>query len=188
MDDQTAEIFDTAESRMLKAIEAFEHDLANMRTGRASPALVEHLRIDYFGTPTPLNQLAGISAPEPRLLVIQPWDRSTLKVIEKAILQSELGLTPNSDGAVIRLPIPPLTKERRREMVRLLHRRLEEARIAIRNVRRDAHEHLRKLQKAGDLAEDDERRAQEKLQTLTDESIAVAEQAGAAKEKDLLEV
>ncbi|MBI3953842.1 MAG: ribosome recycling factor [Chloroflexi bacterium] len=185
---QADEILSSAEVKMLKAIEALEHDLASIRTGRASPTLVEHLKVDYFGTPTPLNQLAGISAPESRLLVIQPWDRGTLKAIEKSILQSELGLNPASDGVVIRLPIPALTEERRRELVKLVHRRVEEGRVAIRNVRRDAHEHLRRLQKGGELAEDDERRYQERLQKTTDESIAAAEEGGAAKEKELLEV
>jgi ribosome recycling factor len=186
--DNPESILDDAETRMLKAVDALEADLAGIRTGRASPALVEHLRIEYFGTPTPLKQLAGISAPEPRLLVIQPWDRSTLKAIEKSILQSELGLTPNNDGAVIRLPIPPLTAERRRELAKVVSRRLEEGRVAIRNVRREAHEHLRRLQKAGKISEDDERRYQEQLQKTTDESIAAAEAAGTAKEKELMEV
>ncbi len=186
--DETATIQDTAETKMLKAIEALEHDLAGIRTGRANTALVEHLRIDYFGTPTALNQLAGISAPEARLLVIQPWDRSTLKAIEKTILQSELGLTPSSDGSIIRLPIPPLTEERRRDLAKLVRRRVEEGRVAVRNVRREAHEHLRRLQKGGELSEDDERRAQERLQKLTDETIAAVDEAGVKKEKELMEV
>jgi ribosome recycling factor len=177
-----------AEQRMGKAVEALSRELATIRTGRARPALVEHLRVDYYGTPTPLNQLATIAAPEPRLLTIQPWDRSSLGPIERAIQMSDLGLNPTNDGAIIRLAIPQLTEERRRDLVKLVHRRVEDGRVAVRNVRRDCLEELRRLQREKEVSEDEERRAQEQLQKLTDRFVADAEQTGVEKEQELLEV
>ena len=154
---------------MIKAIEALRHELATVRTGRASPGLVEHLRVDYYGTPTSLNQLATITAPDARLIVIQPWDRSGLGAIEKAILKSDLGLNPTNDGTVIRLAIPPLTEERRRELARHVRKRVEESRVAVRNIRRDCHEHIRRLEHDHDISQDDLHRAETELQKLTDE-------------------
>lgn len=177
-----------AENRMQKAVQVLRDDLMTIRTGRASPALVERLKIDYYGTPTPLNQLATVSAPEPRLLVIRPWDPSAAAEIEKAILKSELGLTPNSDGAIIRLPIPRLTEERRRELCKLVGRRVEEGRIAVRNVRRDVQDDLRAFEKEKLITEDDLHVGREKLQELHDKYVKQMEEIGAAKEKEIMEV
>lgn len=182
------EILVDAEQRMGKAVDALRRELATIRTGRARPALVEYLRVDYHGAPTPLNQLATIAAPEPRLLTIQPWDRNSLGAIERAIQMSDLGLNPTSDGTIIRLAIPQLTEERRKDLVKAVHRRVEEGRVAVRNVRRDCLEELRRLQREKDVSEDQERRAQEQLQKLTDRFVADAEQAGREKEQELLEV
>ncbi|MGB2695384.1 MAG: ribosome recycling factor [Dehalococcoidia bacterium] len=176
------------ERRMVKAIDALHRELATIRTGRASPGLVEQLRVDYYGTPTPLKQLATISVPEARLLTIQPWDKGALGAIEKAIQKSELGLNPNNDGAIIRLAIPQLTEDRRKEMVKLVHKKIEDGRVAIRNVRRDAHEMLRDLQREKEISEDEEHRAQEQLQKITDRFIESADDVGREKEQELLEV
>src|SRR3972149_6984128 len=165
------ETLDDAEDRMKKAVEALKRELATIRTGRARPSLVDHLRVDYYGTPTPLNQLATVSAPEARPPTTQPWDRKSLGAIEKAIQKSDLGLNPSNDGQIIRLVIPQLTEERRKELVKLVHRRVEEGRVAVRNVRRDCLEHLRRLEKDKEISEDDDRRAQERLQKLTDQYI-----------------
>ena len=177
-----------AEERMGKAIDAQRRDLATVRTGRANPALVEHIRVDYFGTPTPLQQLATVAVPEARLLTIQPWDKGSLGAIEKAIQKSDLGLNPNNDGSIIRLAIPPLTEERRKEMVRTVHKKVEEGRVAIRNIRRDAHEMLRDLLKEKEISQDQEHNAQEELQKVTDRFIKQADVLGEEKEKELLEV
>ena len=177
-----------SEECMRHAEEALTHDLAAIRTGRASPALVERIRVDYYGTPTPLPQVAAITAPEPRLLVIQPWDKSVFGAIEKAILKSDLGLTPVSDGKVIRLPIPPLTEERRRDLVKMIRRRVEEARVTIRNCRRDAIEEFKKLEREKKISEDDSRRGQERVQKATDAAIAEVERLGQHKEQEVLEV
>lgn len=177
-----------AEQRMGKAIEALRRELATIRTGRAQPALVEHLRVDYYGTPTPLNQLASIAAPEARLLTIQPWDKRSMGAIERAIQMSDLGLNPTNDGNIIRLVIPQLTEERRKELVKVVHRKVEEGRVAVRNVRRDRLEELRRLQRDKEASEDEERRAQDQLQKLTDRFIAEADQVGQEKEQELLEV
>ncbi len=177
-----------AEVSMAKAIESLKRDLATIRTGRASPGLVENLRVNYFGVPTPLKQLAAISVPEARLLVIQPFDRNALTEIERAITSSELGLVPNSDGRVIRLNVPPPTEERRRELTRLVRKRVEEGRVTIRNVRRDTHEKLRETEKAKEISQDDAKRATESLQKVTDSFIAQADQVGQTKEAELLEV
>jgi ribosome recycling factor len=177
-----------AEERMKKAVEALKRELATIRTGRAQPSLVDHLRVDYYGTPTPQNQLATVSAPEARLLTIQPWDRQALTAIEKAIQKSDLGLNPSNDGQLIRLVIPQLTEDRRRELVKLVHRRVEDGRVAVRNVRRDCLEHLRRMEKDKEISEDDDRKAQERLQKLTDQYIKDIDETGHKKEEELLEV
>ena len=177
-----------AEERMQKSVELLRRELANIRTGRATPALVEHIKVEYAGVPTPLNQLAGISVPEARFLVIQPWDRSSIHSIEKAILKSDLGLTPVNDGNVIRLNIPQLTEERRQELVRVVRKRVEEKKIVIRNLRREAMDELKGLEKNKDISQDEHKRAQTQLQKLTDSAIVDAEQVGQDKEVELMEV
>lgn len=177
-----------AENRMGKAVEALRRELATVRTGRASPALVEHLRVDYYGTPTPLRQLASVAVPEARLITIQPWDNGSLEAIEKAIQVSDLGLNPSNDGTIIRLVIPQLTEERRKEMVKVVHKKVEDGRVAIRNVRRDGHEMLRELLKEKEISEDEEHRSQEQLQKITDRFVGSADEVGKEKEQELLEV
>jgi ribosome recycling factor len=177
-----------AELRMKGAIRALEDDLAAIRSGRASPALVEKLNVDYYGTHTPLLQLATISAPEPRLLALRPFDPTSIKAIEKAILASDLGLTPNSDGKMIRLNIPPLTEERRHELVRVVKNRSEEARVSIRNVRRDAQNDIREFEKEKIISEDDLKRGEDELQKLTDHYVDLINQTGQRKETEVLEV
>ena len=177
-----------AEQRMGKAVDALKRELSTVRTGRANPALLEHLRVDYYGTPTPLQQLATVMVPEARMLTIQPWDKGSMEAIEKAIQRSDLGLTPSNDGEIIRLVIPQLTEDRRKELVRVVHKKVEDARVAIRNVRRDAHEMLRDLQREKEISEDDEKRAQERLQKITDRFVAKADATGEEKEQELLEV
>jgi ribosome recycling factor len=182
------EVLADIERRMRKAIEHFRHDLAALRTGRATPALLEHVQVDYYGTPTPVNQLATVSVPEPRVLLIQPWDRATLQTIERAILKSDLGITPNSDGTVIRLVLPQPTQERRKELVKQLHKRTEETRVAIRNARRDGVDKLKQAEKDKKLSADDCKRGQERLQKLTDRMIAEAEEIARAKEQEIMTV
>jgi len=177
-----------ATDRMEKTLGALQRDLATVRTGRASPALVEHLKIDYYGTPTPLNQLATISTPEARLIVIQPWDRGSLGTIEKAILKSDLGLNPASDGTVIRLAIPQLTEERRRDIAKQVRKRTEDARIAVRNIRRDCHDHIRRLEHDHQISKDDLHRSENDLQKLTDEHIKEIDKIGHEKEEEVLAV
>ncbi len=177
-----------AKDRMHKAGDALRRELATVRTGRASPGLVDHLKVDYYGNPTPLNQLATITTPEARLIVIQPWDRQTMGAIEKAIQKSDLGLNPASDGTVIRLAIPQLTEERRRELAKHVRKRVEEARVAVRNVRRDAHEHIRRLEHEHQISQDDLHRAETELQKLTDEQIKEVDKIGEEKEAELLAV
>ena len=181
------DVLSDAESRMRRAIEALRKELAAIRTGRASPSLVENIKVDYYGASTPLNQLASISAPEAKTILIQPWDRGSFSSIEKAILKSDLGLNPVSDGVVIRLPIPELTEERRRELVKVVRRRVEEGRVEIRNIRRDALEGLRGLEKQREISEDDQKRASGNLQRLTDGLMADVEGIGQEKEAELLE-
>jgi ribosome recycling factor len=176
------------EPKMQRAIEAMERDFAGIRTGRASTALVERIVVDYYGAQTPLNQLAGISTPDPHLIVIQPWDRSVLAAIEKAITRSDIGLVPNVDGTVVRLNVPPLTEERRREMVKQVHRRTEEGRVEVRNHRREAADILKRALRDGDLSEDEERRELESLQKLTDRHIEAIEARAIRKEAEILEV
>ena len=177
-----------AESRMKKAIEAMENDLMSIRTGRASPALVERVQVDYYGTPTPLKQLATISVPEPQLLAIRPFDPGSLRDIERAILSSDLSLTPSNDGKLIRLIIPPLNEERRREMVKLVNRRAEEGKVAIRNCRRDTQADLREFEKEKLIPEDDYHRARGDLQELTDRYIAQVDKIQERKEKEIMEI
>jgi ribosome recycling factor len=182
------EIYKEAETRMKGAIQALEEDLAGIRTGRASPALVERLAVDYYGTPTPLIQLASISVPEPRALLIRPFDPSTLKAIERAILASDLGLTPNNDGKSIRLNLPPLTEERRRELVKVVHNRVEEARVAARNIRRDAIRDLREFEQEKLISEDERKKGEEEIQKITDRYIEEINAIGERKEKEILEI
>ena len=176
------------EGKMQTSVEALERELAAIRTGRATPALIDHIKVDYAGVPTPLNQIAGISAPEARLLVIQPWDRGSIRSIEKAILKSDLGLNPASNGSVIRLNIPPLTEERRQELTRVVRRTVEERRIVIRSLRHEAMDELKGLEKNKDISQDEHKRALDQLQKLTDSFIANAEQIGRDKEAELMEV
>jgi ribosome recycling factor len=184
----TAELVNEAERRMQKAVEAAQHDFATIRTGRANPVVLEGISVNYYGTPTPLNQLAGISAPEPRLLLVAPWDRTVIDSILKAIQQSDLGMTPMSDGNVIRLQVPYLTEERRKDLIKQLHRKSEDHKVAVRNVRRDANEHIKGQEKNSDISEDDARREQEETQKLTDKYIAEIDKLAAAKEAELKEV
>ncbi|MBP9041154.1 MAG: ribosome recycling factor [Anaerolineaceae bacterium] len=177
-----------AENRMKSALQSLEEDLAGIRTGRATPALVEKLPIDYFGMPTPLLQLASISVPEARALLIRPFDPSTLKTIEKSILASDLGLTPNNDGKAIRLNLPPLTEERRRDLVKVVHNRLEETRVACRNIRRDVIKDLRDFEKEKMISADDLKNGEEELQKLTDRMIEEIEKIGQKKETEIMEV
>lgn len=177
-----------AKDRMGKAVEALRKELATIRTGRAHPGLIEHLRVDYYGAPTPLNQLATISVPEPRLLVIQPWDRQSLGNIEKAVHKADLGLNPINDGNVIRLVIPQLTEERRKDLAKVVRKKVEEGRVAVRNVRRDRHDELRRLQREKEISEDAQYLAQEELQKLTDGFIQEIERVGEEKEAELLVV
>lgn len=182
------DILSDAEDRMRKAIEALKRELATIRTGRANPILIERLEVNYYGTPTPLNQVAGISAPEPRMLVVQPWDRGAIAAIEKALRTSELGFNPSNDGQVIRIAIPPLTEERRRELVRLARQKVEEGRVSIRNIRRDAVASLKELAKEKLIGEDDERRGEQQVQELTNRYIHEADVIGKRKEDEILEV
>ena len=182
------DILADAEHRMRSAIQVLHDDLAAIRTGRASPGLVERLQIEYYGTPTPLMQLASISVPEPRTLTIKPFDQTTLKVIEKAIQSSDLGLNPNNDGKVIHLNLPPLNEERRRDLVKHVHHRLEEARIAVRNIRRDSHNDMRDFEKEKLITEDDLERGEEDLQKLTDRFVEEIAQHGKNKEIEIMEV
>ena len=177
-----------AEPKMQRAIDAMERDFNAIRTGRASTGLVERITVDYYGTSTPINQIAGVSVPDAHLIVIQPWDRSVLGAIEKAITKSDIGLVPNVDGTVVRLNVPPLTEERRREIVKQVRRRAEEARIEVRNHRREVADQLKKALRDGDLSEDEERRELEALQKLTDRYIAQIDAHGKAKEQELSEV
>ncbi len=176
------------EEHMRKCLEHLRHELGTIRTGRANPAIIEHLHVEYYGAPTPLQTIAAITAPDPRQLLVQPYDRTALGPIEKSIRQSDLGFNPTNDGAVIRITIPQLTEERRRDLVKLVHRRVEEAKVAIRSVRRESNEQLRKWKKDRDISEDEEKRAQEQLQKVTDRFTHDADSIGDAKEQEMLEV
>lgn len=177
-----------AESKMAKSVDHFGQELTHIRTGRANPALIDRVMVPYYGTPTPLNQLAQISAPEPRLLVVQVYDKSQIGAVEKALRTSEQGFNPASDGQVIRVPIPPLTEERRREYVKLVRQKAEEARVAIRNVRRDELHRIESMQKQGEVAEDESKRATARLQKITEAQIERVDQAANRKEREVMEV
>ena len=177
-----------ADSRMVKAVEFLSRDVNSLRTGRATTSLVEGVMVDYYGTPTPLNQLATISVPEARLIVVQPYDRQALQSIEKGIQRSDTGLNPSSDGTVIRLAVPPLTQDRRREIVRALKRKVEDSKVAVRNVRRDAVERLRSMEKDKLVPQDENRRAQERLQKTTDAHIGELDKVSSAKEAEIMQV
>jgi ribosome recycling factor len=184
----THEALRAVEPKMQRAVEAMERDFAAIRTGRASTAIVERITVDYYGTSTPLNGLAGISTPDPHLIVIQPWDRGALPAIEKAITKSDIGLVPNVDGSVVRLHVPPLSEERRHELVKQVRRRLEDARVEIRNFRREAADALKHALRDGSLGQDEEHRELEALQRLTDSYIETAEARGERKEAEIMEV
>jgi ribosome recycling factor len=182
------DVMKDAEERMKKAIDALRRDLLTIRTGRATPALIERLQVEYYGTPTPLNQLATITAPEPRLLIVQPWDKGALAIIEKALQKSEMGFNPANDGRLIRIPIPPLTQERRKEMVKMVKHHIEEARVAIRNIRRDALHDLKELESEKMISEDDHKRSGEKMEDLVHRYVRQAEVIGDEKEREVMEV
>jgi len=182
------ELLDDGNRRMDRSVEATQQEFNTVRTGRASVALLDRLTVDYYGQATPVKQLATINVPEPRMLTIQPFDPSSLKAIERAIMESDLGLTPSSDGKVIRLPIPQLTEERRKELVRVVHRLAEDGRVAVRNVRRDVMHDLKELARDGDVGDDEERRAEERLQKLTDEHVHRIDDLLKRKEAEILEV
>ncbi len=181
------EIHDDAERRMKKAVEATESELAKIRTGKASPAILDTIRVEYYGNSVTIKQVASVSVPEPRLIVIQPWEKRMLSEIEKAIMKSDLGLNPVNDGTVIRVPFPPLTEERRKDLVKLVHKLGEEGRVAVRNIRRDANEKLKKAEKNHEISEDDLHRGQKEIQELTDEYIKKIDEIIEAKEKEILE-
>jgi len=182
------EIYVNHEEKMKKALDALRRELVTLRAGRATPALLDKITVDYYGTPTPINQVANISVPEPRMITIQAWEKPMIAQIEKAILKSDLGLTPNSDGVIIRLNIPQLTQQRRIELVKVVHKKAEENRIVIRNVRRDANDIVKKLEKEKGISEDETKKAQEDMQKLTDKYIKEVDTIMSAKEKEILEV
>lgn len=182
------ELMTELEERMDKALDALKDEFATIRTGRANVSLLEGLTVDYYGVPTPVTQVATVTVPEPRLLMIQPWDKSLLHAVEKAIQQSDLGLAPNNDGAIIRLNIPQLTEERRKDLVKVVHKRTEEARVAIRNIRRDGNDSLKKMEKQDGVSEDAVKSAMDKVQELTDSKMTIIDELMAAKEKDVMEV
>ena len=184
----STEVLSAAEHKMARAVEAMERDFQGIRTGRASTSLVERIHVDYYGTQTPLNQLAGISVPEAHQIVIQPWDRGVLGAIEKAIIKSDIGLMPQVDGTVVRLNIPPLTEERRKEIVRVVHKRMEDARVEIRNLRREAADALKREEREGDVGADEVHREHDQVQRLTDRFIADVDRLGGAKEEEVLAV
>ena len=181
------ELFIDVKDRMNKAVEHYHHEVASIRTGRASGSILDSIKVDYYGTPTPLNNISHVSIPEGQLIVIQPFDPGSLEAIEKAIIGSDVGLTPNNDGNVIRLNIPSLTEERRQELVKVVYKIIEEGRVAVRNIRRDANDHLKKSEKDHDLSEDNLRRATDNMQEMTDDHIKELNQIQEAKEKEILE-
>lgn len=182
------DIYEDAQDRMQKALDTLDRDFKRLRTGRASITLVDGIRVDYYGTSTPLNQLATLTIPEPRTIMIQPWDTSIVGDVEKAILRSELGLTPISDGKIIRINIPPLTAERRRDLVKVIKKMAEENKVAVRNIRRDLNEMIKELKKEKEISEDDQFRAQEEIQTITDDFIKKIDAVYGNKEKEILEI
>jgi ribosome recycling factor len=182
------EILEKAGHHMDRAIEEVKHNFSTVRAGKASPAILDPIRVDYYGSPTPLNQVANVSCPEPRMIVIQPWEKNMLAPIEKAIMTSDLGLNPGNDGSMIRVPLPELSEERRKELVKHVHKLAEDGKVAVRNVRRDANDHLKKALKASEISEDDERRALKEVQDLTDKHIENIDKLMADKEKDIMAV
>lgn len=183
-----SEIKEQTTSKMTKSIEALRVELATVRAGRATPSLLEKVMVEYYGTPTPVTQVASVTVPEPRMIVIQPWEKNLIKDIEKAIMKSDLGLNPNSDGVAIRLNLPQLTEERRKELVKVVHKKSEDARIVVRNIRRDANDSLKKLEKAKEITEDEIKKATEEIQKLTDKFIKEVDAVMANKEKEVMEV
>jgi ribosome recycling factor len=186
--DPSDEVIGSARDSMEKSIASLKHDLQRVRTGRANPQLLDGVRVDYYGTPTPLNQLANITTPDPRLLVVSPYDKGALAAIEKAILAANLGMSPANDGKLIRLPIPPLTEERRKELVKQVHKLAEEHKLGVREARRDALQFLKDMESEGELPADDKHRADKKIQDLTDEHVKKIDEVSGAKEKDILQV
>ena len=182
------DVLPNARERMTKAVEALRKDLTAIRTGRASVGLVDHIRVDYHGSMLPINQLATVSVPEPRLLTIHPWYRTSLGMTEKAMQKSDLGITPTNDGSMIRLALPQLNEQRRKELAKMVHKRVEEGRVAVRNIRRDLHDELRRLEKSHEASEDEVRRTNDQLQKLTDQFISEMDKAGKEKEAELMEV
>lgn len=184
----TKDILDAQEERMKKTLEGLKKDYGTLRAGRAAPSLLDKVMVDYYGTPTPVNQLANVTVPEPRMIMIKPWDKKSLKDIEKAIMKSDLGLMPNSDGTMIRLAIPQLTQERRKELVKVVSKKAEDAKVAMRNIRRDGNEAIKKLEKNKEITEDDRKEGQEDIQKLLDKYIKLIDSTKATKEKEVMEV
>ncbi|HAQ54823.1 MAG: ribosome recycling factor [Anaerovibrio sp.] len=182
------DIVSSSEERLNKSIDALKREFGSLRAGRATPSLLDKVMVDYYGTPTPVNQVAKVSVPEARMIMIQPWEKTMLHEIEKAIMKSELGLSPNSDGTAIRLSIPQLTQERRKELVKTVSKKAEEAKVAIRNIRRDANEHIKKLEKDKEITEDESKKGQEKFQKIVDGFIKTVDTLKEAKEKEIMEV
>jgi ribosome recycling factor len=181
------DIYKETRDNMGKSVEALKREFTRVRTGRASLSILDGIRVDYYGTPTPLNQMATLAVPESRLITIQPWDVSVIKEIEKSLLKSDLGLTPSSDGKIIRIAIPPLTEERRKELVKVVNKMCEDHKIAVRNIRRDSNEMLKELKKEGDISEDEAFKAQDQIQKITDDHISLIDQTTKDKEKEILE-
>jgi ribosome recycling factor len=184
----TTEVINSSEDKLKKSLDTLKKDYATLRAGRATPSLLDKVMVDYYGTPTPVNQMANVTIPEPRVIVIKPYDKSSLKEIEKAIQKSDLGLTPNSDGVAIRLTIPQPTQERRKELVKVVNKKAEDCKVAMRNIRRDANEAIKKLEKDKQITEDDRKEAQDKIQKLLDKYIKLVDSTKAAKEKEVMEV
>ena len=181
-------VLDEVERKMGRTVDALRRELSSLRTGRATPSLIENISVDYYGVPTPLKQIASIAAPDARAIMVQPWDKQSLREIEKSLMKSDMGFNPSNDGNVITVPIPPLNQERRQDMVRLLKRKLEEGKVSVRNVRREGLETLRKLEKDKAISQDENRRAQEQLQKATDGHTKVVDEVGAAKETEIMQV
>ena len=184
----TKDVITSAEDRLKKTLDALKKDYGTLRAGRAAPSLLDKVTVDYYGTATPVNQIANVTVPEPRMIMIKPYDRNSLKDIERAIQKSDLGLTPNNDGTTIRLAIPQPTQERRKELVKVVSKKAEEAKVAMRNIRRDANESIKKLEKGKEITEDDRKEAQDKMQKLLDKFIKLVDGVKAAKEKEVMEV
>ena len=182
------DILDAQEEKMKKTLEGLKKEYGTLRAGRAAPSLLDKVMVDYYGTPTPVNQLANVTVPEPRMIMIKPWDKKSLKDIEKAIMKSDLGLMPNSDGTIIRLAIPQLTQERRKELVKVVGKKAEETKVALRNIRRDGNEAIKKLEKNKEITEDDRKEGQEDMQKLLDKYIKLVDSTKAGKEKEVMEV